>query len=67
MPALVISAWAAIGHLATIDDDVAGGWSNPDGSAQIWRRSLRELAVKIVVALVVAWLVLAAPLAQHAA
>ena len=67
MPALVMSAWAAIGHLVTIDDDAAGGWSNPDGSSQIWHRSLRELSVKVVVALVVAWLVVGAPLAQHAA
>jgi hypothetical protein len=36
---------------------VAGGWSNPDGSSQVWFQSLGELAVKIVVALLVAWLV----------
>jgi hypothetical protein len=67
MPALVMSAWAAIGHLVTIDDDAAGGWSNPDGSSQIWYQSLRDLAIKLVVALFVAWLVVGAPLAQDAA
>jgi hypothetical protein len=66
-PALVMSVWAAIGHLVTIDDDFAGGWSNPDGSSQIWYQSLRELAIKLVVALFVAWLVVGAPLAQDAA
>jgi hypothetical protein len=25
------SAWAFFGHLITADDDLAGGWSNPDG------------------------------------
>lgn len=67
VPALVMSAWAAIGHLVTIDDDFAGGCSNPDGSSQNWYQSLRELAIKLVVALFVAWLVVGAPLAQDAA
>ena len=67
MPALLISAWAALGHLVTLDDEVVGGWSNPDGSSQVWFRSLGELAVKIVVALLVAWLVVGTPLAHHAA
>ena len=67
MPALVVSAWAAIGHLVTVDDDAAGGWSNPDGSSQVWHQSLRGLALKIAVAMLVAWLVVSAPLAQHAA
>ena len=29
--ALGFSAWALFGHLVTIDDDLSGGWSNPDG------------------------------------
>jgi hypothetical protein len=67
MPALLISAWAALGHLVTLDDEAAGGWSNPSGSSQVWFQSLGELAVKILAALFVAWLVVGAPLAHHAA
>jgi hypothetical protein len=26
------SAWAFVGHLVTSDDDLPGGWSNPDGA-----------------------------------
>jgi hypothetical protein len=26
------AAWAFIGHVVTADDDVPGGWSNPDGT-----------------------------------
>ena len=29
--ALGISAWALFGHLVTADEDLPGGWSNPDG------------------------------------
>ena len=37
------SAWAFFGHLITADDDIPGGWSNPDGSLPFpWA----ELAVK---------------------
>ena len=25
------SAWVFVGHLVTADDDLPGGWSNPDG------------------------------------
>lgn len=27
-----LSGWAFVGHLVTIDDDLPGGWSNPDGA-----------------------------------
>ncbi len=38
-----VAAWAFIGHIITADDDVPGGWSNPDGSLPFpWR----ELAAK---------------------
>ena len=26
------ATWAFVGHLITIDDDIPGGWSNPDGT-----------------------------------
>ncbi len=55
-PALVLSAWAFVGHLVTLDDDHPSGWSNPGTSEStsgesraLWHRSLRELAVKLVV------------------
>lgn len=28
---IALSGWAFIGHLVTVDDDLPGGWSNPDG------------------------------------
>jgi len=40
------SAWAAVGHLITIDDDYPGGFSNPEKDKNIWRHSLLELAIK---------------------
>lgn len=43
------AAWAAIGHLVTLDDDASGGWSNPDNSKEVWRKSRRELILKFVV------------------
>ena len=55
------------GHLVTLDDEAAGGWSSRGGSSQVRSQSLGELAVKILVALLVAWLVVGAPLAHHAA
>jgi len=40
------AAWVFVGHLITVDDDVPGGWSNPDGSLPFpWA----ELAIKGVV------------------
>ena len=53
--------------IASEHDEAAGGWSNPSGSSQVWFQSLGELAVKILVALFVAWLAVGAPLAHHAA
>jgi hypothetical protein len=47
VPALVVSAWASIGHLVTLDDDAPGEWSNPAGSRKMWFSSLGELGVKV--------------------
>ena len=30
--AVGFAAWAFFGHLITADDDLPGGWSNPDGA-----------------------------------
>jgi hypothetical protein len=40
------AVWAFVGHLVTADEDVPGGWSNPDGSLPFpWA----ELAIKALV------------------
>jgi len=46
------------GHIVTIDDDLPGGWSNPDGSMPSpWG----ELAIKAAILLVLIWLALLNP------
>jgi hypothetical protein len=47
-PALVLSAWATFGHLITLDDDLKGGWSNPEGDRGVIGSSLAELAIKVL-------------------
>jgi hypothetical protein len=59
-PALVLSGLVAIGHLVTLDDDAAGGWSSPAHPKEakaFWRRSLVELAAKVAVFGGLAWFV----------
>lgn len=41
--------WIVLGHLGTIDDEEPEGWSNPEGSKEIWHSSLKELGIKAVV------------------
>ncbi len=48
-PALVISGWTFLGHFVTLDDDLPGEWSNPEGSRKIWYLSLGELGLKAVI------------------
>jgi hypothetical protein len=47
VPALVLTGWASVGHLVTLDDDATGEWSNPGGSRKVWLSSLRELLIKV--------------------
>jgi hypothetical protein len=54
--ALVLSGWAAIGHLVTFDDDMPGGWSNPERSQAFWLKSLGQLGLKVLVFVAVLWL-----------
>jgi hypothetical protein len=36
----VVFGWPLVGTLVTLDDDLAGGWSNPDGAVPPpWRQS----------------------------
>ena len=40
------AAMVVIGHVVTIDDDLPGGWSNPDGSDPFpWGELLTKVAV----------------------
>jgi hypothetical protein len=40
------AALVLIGHLVTIDDDLPGGWSNPDGADPCpWGELLTKVAV----------------------
>ena len=43
-PAILLSGWVLLGHLVTLDNDMAGGWSSPDASRKVWFLSLGELA-----------------------
>lgn len=47
-PALLLSGWAFVGHLVTLDDDMPGEWSNPERSRSIWYGSIVELLIKSV-------------------
>jgi hypothetical protein len=47
--ALVLSRWAVIGHVVTLDDDMPGDWSNPDRSRAVWSKSLAQLVIKMVI------------------
>ena len=47
-PLIILSGWAFVGHVVTMDDDFPGGWSNPRGTRAIWRSSLAVLVLKAV-------------------
>jgi len=44
-----LSIWIFVGHLVTLDDDMKGGWSNPENLTSIWNSSKLELLVKFLV------------------
>jgi hypothetical protein len=47
-----VAALVLAGHVATVDDDMPGGWSNPDGSRPFpWAELLIKAAVVAVLAL----------------
>lgn len=56
-----ILAWSVFGHFITIDDDMPGGWENPDGDQKIWRLSWVEFAFKFVLLLVILYIAYAVP------
>lgn len=50
------SAWALLGHLLTVDDDMAGGWSNPDGSLPFpWMEIAAKAAPLAALSVVAYW------------
>ena len=60
-PALVLAAWAFLGHLVTLDDDFPGGWSNEGGSRAVAVKSVLLLAAKGILLGVVGLVVFALP------
>jgi len=56
-----LAAWMALGHLITLDDDMPGEWSNPEGDKKLWRGSLVGLAVKFLVFVLLVVIVLSFP------
>ena len=56
-PALIILCLVFLGHFVTLDEELSGGWSNPDGSKKIALLSIGELVIKFVVLLFCLWLV----------
>ena len=56
-----LAAWVAFGHFITIDDDMPGEWSNPEGDKEFWRYSLIIVAVKFLVFIVIVAIALLFP------
>lgn len=49
------ATWAFVGHLVTADDDLPGGWSNPDGRLPfLWGELGAKAAVLLVSCLLAA-------------
>ena len=47
LASVVLTGWAFFGHLVTLDDDAPDGFSNSEGSSQLWHRSQLELLLKV--------------------
>lgn len=55
-PAMFVTGWAAMGHFVTLDDELPGGWSNPQGSKVVWYGSVAEFLVKATIFAGLVWL-----------
>ena len=44
---LIMLGWSSVGQLVTLDDDLPGGWSNPDGDPAVARQAKLWLAATI--------------------
>ena len=43
--AISFAIWALVSHMITIDDDLSGGWSNPDGKISFpWAKLVIKVA-----------------------
>ena len=58
LPLAILSGWAFLGHLVTIDDEFPGGWSNPQRSRSVLLNSLGALVAKGTLFAAIAWAVL---------
>lgn len=56
-----LAVMITFGHLVTLDDDMPGEWSNPEGSKKLWHGSLLTLAVKFAVVVVLFVIIIAFP------
>jgi len=52
----ILLGWSSLGQLVTLDDDMPGGWSNPDGDPAIWRQARIWLVCTFVSFAFVSWL-----------
>lgn len=57
--ALVVSGWLFIGHLVTIDDELPGGFFNPDGATKPPWLELTAKAIAFGATLILKYLALA--------
>ena len=54
-PATFFLGCASMGHFITLDEELPGGWSNPEGSRKIWYLSVGELLLKLAAFSVLVW------------
>jgi predicted membrane metal-binding protein len=56
-----VTVFLSIGHVISMDDDLKGGWNNPDGDRNIINRSICELLLKVIFSIITWWAVLSFP------
>ena len=60
----ILLGWSSLGQLVTLDDDMPGGWSNPESDPAIWRQAKIWLASTFSCFLLVSWLMYNYPSVQ---
>jgi hypothetical protein len=58
---LILLGWGAFGQLITLDDELPGGWSNPEGDPAIARQAKTWLTSTVAAFGVVFWLMCTYP------
>jgi hypothetical protein len=61
---LILLGWSSLGQLVTLDDELPGGWANPDSDQAVTRRAVAWLVSTIVVFGLVFWLMRTYPQIQ---